>query len=305
MAVRVILSIEDSEMSPSFFSFRGETSYPYIAGYTWVCFCDWKMLNMDYGSGPVRFNAEQVLNGDAIFVDYNCLQDFAKRILPKIEGAVILVTSNYGYGADHPMPGPFDYLLQDPKIIAWFVQNIDREPSAKLIPIPIGIANKCWPHGDTKLFDEAIALSQKKKERSIFCYVNYTQHFNRAECTDHFQRIGAHFTGKISFRDYLRDLSESVFVASPPGNGVDCHRTWEALLLGCYPIVKSSHLNPLYEGLPVVVVQDWEEATQSFLKEKREEFKSQTGSQEKLYAPFWLKQLLLLKRQSPNFFLRK
>jgi hypothetical protein len=30
------------------------------------------------------------------------------------------------------------------------------------------------------------------------------------------------------------------FVASPYGGGPDCHRTWEALILGCIPIVKSS-----------------------------------------------------------------
>ena len=28
------------------------------------------------------------------------------------------------------------------------------------------------------------------------------------------------------------------FVASPSGNGLDCHRTWEALLLRSIPIVK-------------------------------------------------------------------
>ena len=44
---------------------------------------------------------------------------------------------------------------------------------------------------------------------------------------------------------------------SPQGNGLDCHRTWEALILKTIPIVRTSSLDPLYEGLPVVVVHEW------------------------------------------------
>ena len=41
--------------------------------------------------------------------------------------------------------------------------------------------------------------------------------------------------------------------------GLDAHRTWEALLVGTIPIVRSSKLNPLYERLPVIIVNRWEE----------------------------------------------
>ena len=34
--------------------------------------------------------------------------------------------------------------------------------------------------------------------------------------------------------------AQYAFVASPPGNGFDCHRTWEALVLGCIVIVQNS-----------------------------------------------------------------
>ena len=43
------------------------------------------------------------------------------------------------------------------------------------------------------------------------------------------------------------------------GNGLDCHRTWELLYLGCIVITRTSPLDPLFEGLPVVIVRDWEE----------------------------------------------
>ncbi len=46
---------------------------------------------------------------------------------------------------------------------------------------------------------------------------------------------------------------------STHGNGLDCHRTWELLKLGCIVITKTSSLDPLYEGLPVVIVNSWSE----------------------------------------------
>jgi hypothetical protein len=37
--------------------------------------------------------------------------------------------------------------------------------------------------------------------------------------------------------EYLKLVSQSKFVLSPPGNGPDCHRTWESIYLGAVPIV--------------------------------------------------------------------
>ena len=53
------------------------------------------------------------------------------------------------------------------------------------------------------------------------------------------------------------------FVLCPPGNGIDTHRTWEALALRSIPIViRSSRLaDRLYEGLPVVLVDSFREVT--------------------------------------------
>lgn len=270
------------------FCLQGESSAPYLSGYTWAFFADWKMLNTDYGSGPVRFNPENVKLGDTVFVDYNCLSDFAQRILPQIPAQIILITANYGHGADNPMPGPYAFLLEYPKIAAWFVQNIDRTPTSKLFPIPIGIANKYWEHGNTDLFDSKIPPALARKERKIFCYLNYTLLPNRIACTNHLQKLGfARENGK-SFEDYLQDLSDSLFVVSPPGVGIDCHRTWEALLMGCYPIVLHSSLAPLYQDLPILTVQDWSEITLPFLKQQQKRLEEKTISREPLYAPFWL-----------------
>lgn len=46
------------------------------------------------------------------------------------------------------------------------------------------------------------------------------------------------------------------YVASPRGNGLDCHRFWEGLYLGVTPIVERSPLDSLYEQAENVLFVD-------------------------------------------------
>lgn len=50
-------------------------------------------------------------------------------------------------------------------------------------------------------------------------------------------------------------------VLSPHGGGLDCHRTWEALALGHLVVVPSSSIDPLFRGLRVAAVSDWDQVT--------------------------------------------
>jgi hypothetical protein len=73
------------------------------------------------------------------------------------------------------------------------------------------------------------------------------------------------------------------FWLSPRGNGLDCHRTWEALYLDIIPIVWNNSLNVLYENLPVVIINDYKELNQTFLYEKLNEISQTKLSIEKIY----------------------
>jgi len=56
----------------------------------------------------------------------------------------------------------------------------------------------------------------------------------------------AYSTGNINSWYYRRILRQAGLVASPPGNGADCHRTWEALYLGVAPVVKRTYFNSYF-----------------------------------------------------------
>lgn len=65
---------------------------------------------------------------------------------------------------------------------------------------------------------------------------------------------------RIRPRDFRRRLLTSKFVLSPPGAGPDCHRTWEALLLGAVPVVlRSSLAKSLYQDSAVYAVDNWQD----------------------------------------------
>ncbi len=85
--------------------------------------------------------------------------------------------------------------------------------------------------------------------------------------------------------------SKYKFILSPPGTGFDCHRTWEAIYIGCIPIVISSTLNELYEDLPVLVVESWDEITEDYLNEQYQLIKSKKYDLERLNLDYWTKKI--------------
>ena len=67
--------------------------------------------------------------------------------------------------------------------------------------------------------------------------------------------ISDKFLNPSKYRSFVRS---SQFVVSPPGNGADCHRTWEAIYLGAVPIVLREFWN-FGDDLPVLIVDDYSE----------------------------------------------
>jgi len=88
----------------------------------------------------------------------------------------------------------------------------------------------------------------------------------------------------LSFETYCEQMAQYKFVISPPGNGLDNHRTWEALYLGCIPIVIA---NPIYDSwqLPILQVKYFSEITDRIL----EEYLDRDCSYEMLDFEYWKK----------------
>ena len=261
-----------------------DPSSPFITGDTFRNFCDHV-----YDETTPGFNPKKVRPYDTVFVktDHDHLGFFFNVYHSKIRCPYILVTHN----SDHGIPGPYSHFLDDPKIVAWFGQNAENYSHPKLIPIPIGIANKYWTHGNTETFLNAVE-SIDKLERSILLYMNInvsTYPNERTLVYNLFKKEPyCYVSPPKDHAAYLNDLLSSKFVLSPRGNGIDCHRTWEALLMGAYPIVRASSLDPMYKDLPVVIVEDWKEVTKEFLNAKYAEMILKKYNWDKAYVQYWL-----------------
>lgn len=228
----------------------------------------------------------EIIEGDIIYVEASVLYYFFDIYYPVITRPFILIT----HSSDLSIPGKYAPFLNDNKIIAWFGQNLDAYKHQKLHPIPIGL--NLEQSGKSELIDQAKEQAiGMALERKYLLYVNFSIGTNpnvRRKPFEMFSKQPYAFTpSSREFVDYLQDLSQAKFVLSPPGGGLDCYRTWEALYMGAIPIVKSSSLNPLYKDLPIVVVENWDEITEEFLSAKYQEIQTQTFDWEKLSPNYW------------------
>jgi hypothetical protein len=71
---------------------------------------------------------------------------------------------------------------------------------------------------------------------------------------------------------YFNTLPSYKFIISPEGNGIDCHRHYEALMAGCIPIVEEhSGIREKYGNCPILYTNDYSEISETYLEYKYKE----------------------------------
>lgn len=269
------------------------SSYPYVSSDTFRAIC-----NHIIDETNLPFDPTKVKDGDLIYVrGYPiCLNEFL-QYLPHIKNRFILITHN----SDDTLPGPYSFLLEYPLLIAWFTQNKGPENHPKLHALPIGIACNYWYYGDPEILTDALTTPRNSNKKH-FLYINFKAS-NNPQARDH---VWEHFRSKpfcyVSdikpWKEYLSDLADSRFVLSPPGNGLDCYRAWEALLFGAIPVMFSTSIDCLFEDLPVIIVNNWTHVTQESLEHRFKELQKRTYNFNKLYAPYWIDLIRSVQRNA-------
>lgn len=125
------------------------------------------------------------------------------------------------------------------------------------------------------------ALPARNAEKSVLCYMNfnsaepsYESHasykYLRQDCARHFPWVKTD-SPELMQSAYYKRLLASAFVICPFGFGIDTYRFYESVWCGARPVVITSGLDPLYKKFGAVIVNDWSEVTEEFLKEKLKE----------------------------------
>ena len=194
---------------------------------------------------------------DIKFVNF-CTHLLEEKNLPEklnlMEEKFILIFHNSDHHFKKEHLQIFDKVPNLQKI---YTQNCEIEDE-RVIPIPIGIANSKWPHGNLKIFNQILSENIVKKNKIYFHFNIGTNRIERKDCFDKIKKKGVKWLPNKNYQSFLRILKSHQFAISPPGNGVDCHRLWESLYMKVVPICKRSFLTEHFSKIfPIIILDDW------------------------------------------------
>lgn len=247
-------------------------------------------------------------HGDTIYICSSAIYDFVHNVLPTIKKHFILVSGD----SDMPIPNgalnmdSFNLLMNNRYLIVWFSQNLVMSPTTnqKLQYLPIGLdyhtmseRDMWWGPRTTPIMQEKILLSAASKAphlraRKPIAYTTFHFELGRGGRAQAYEQIPSELVyyepDRVKRIESWKRQTEYAFVVSPPGEGLDCHRTWEAICLGCIPIMISTPLDDMFEGLPVLIVQSWRDVTRELLDKTILEYSEKEFCIEKITLKYWI-----------------
>jgi len=270
------------------------SSYPFISGDTFRDFADFKVeSSVDYENFLSKLSGLSH-NVRTVFVSADFAEVFLINFPTEFGADLTLIIHN---GDQIPVQAIEENYARFRRI---FCVNWLGDPEYAS-PLPIGLENQ-WRNNFGKVQNFKKSTPSKREElvtkhRKFLLLVSFSIHTNklvRAEARRTFSQSsiqGSHLR-KFTGRSYRRRLLNTAFVVSPPGNGPDCHRTWEALYSGAIPIVLSSAWPFGAQDLPVLEVENWEQAV-VLLQREREALYRQISlfDSEQIYAEYYLNKI--------------
>lgn len=195
----------------------------------------------------------------------------AMQWIHKYENPCVLITHNSdGRVVAGKEPGENDIKAEDcsPHVVRWYAQNVDVKYNfpSYICPLPIGLENKyCFPYDKARmLFDRPTRIPSKNFYLNFNLYTNPIERsscaYTFAGCKDVFEGITIDLKKNgDDYLSYLDSILNHVITVSPEGNGLDCHRTWEALYLNRCVLVKSNATTRFFARFEphILCIESW------------------------------------------------
>ena len=181
----------------------------------------------------------------------------------------------------HNMKNPFKLILHNsdhsfninhicifekiPLLQCVFTQNMNVIHE-KVFPLPIGLANSQWNHGNTKIHSAIYKMPIEKTKEIYFNFNINTNKEKRNDCYNKLLEKGLEWNENLPYREYLIELKRHKYAICPEGNGIDTHRFWECLYMNTIPICLKNILTEHYKQyFPIIILNDWTELDTSKL----------------------------------------
>jgi hypothetical protein len=270
------------------YAHRRPSSAPFLSGDTF------RGLTRNLWDSQSRsVKPSKLTEADLVFLEPELIEDFKTNILDKQKVPVTLMIGNSDINhGDNLKP-----LAQHPMVNRIFAQNLTKEVHGVEV-LPIGLENR-WraANGLLSFFDKRLDVNAERKFRIMWCFSVHTNPEERVPATNDLSECqSADKYEDLPRKEHQDALRQYAFVASPPGNGLDTHRTWEAMYQGCVPVLLRSYLADTYRnlGLPVWIVDSYRELanlTEEQLKDKYLQMKPRFSS-EILWFDYWKNRIL-------------
>lgn len=149
-------------------------------------------------------------------------------------------------------------------VVRFWCQNYDYIETDIVKSLPIGLERKRW-FPEQRKQDVLLEMINSPIQKDNLVYMNFevkTNPFRRDvyETLKNKDYITTEMIGNGGdYMNYLENIKKHKFIISPPGNGIDCHRNWESIYLGCIPIVLDSHFVRNVYGESVLIVKNYSE----------------------------------------------
>eukprot|EP00667_Euglena_gracilis_P008831 EG_transcript_8964 len=190
-------------------------------------------------------------------------------------------------------------LLAHPLLLRWYAINVFNHHS-RLRGVPLGIHPKsvdALSHARPGLAAHPPAAQTFLKfnvPKHKDCRWRWSPHCHRRAVVLHLKKNGFPVPSRQDVADRIKDraayyatLMDHRFVVSPPGNGYDSFRAWETLLLGRAAVLETTSIDHLFDRLPVVIVDHWQNLTVARLEGRWREFLRLKFEWQKLWMPYW------------------
>jgi hypothetical protein len=236
---------------------KGRSSYPFISGDTYASLCDYQ-FNQELSLTDLKSYAGSI----KLFLPAYLKDQFLSELQLNHSdfSGDILVIHNYDNIPTETEMTDFSKRFNKVYSVNWLGDKTIATP------IPIGLEN--WsilrngvPTDFLKLIDQGLLPTSKRSIGILSSFSIETNSTERSKAIE-FSKSNNDVFQMPTFtspKKYRQMLSNSAFVLSPPGNGADCHRTWEAIYLGAIPIVLKKYWPFSHLNLPVLAVEEWSE----------------------------------------------
>lgn len=249
--------------------------------------CDWVLLSDHKAPETLLVKQRNIDAPNTIFISfrnvYPALAYLYEHVLPQVSSPFIIISGS----EDTTFPEQIDKrrrafneeenelienILDNPKLIRWFTENLSSNSHSKLSSIPLGLV---YPNSkqNPSLPWETVPPTHSRPNK-VLC-AHRVREDNQWDLRKRVTNIASSewqpfcqiLDKELSERTFLTLCKTVSFVVCVEGGGLDpAPKVIHSILMGAIPIIKRSPTSEAYAELPVAFVDDW---TSTAIDEKK------------------------------------